>query len=219
MEELSRILFTGALTLGIRLGPEQRALFSAFLDELLLWNRKVNLVAEASPPEIIVRHFLDSLTPVPFIAGKEGILLDIGTGAGFPGIPLKIALPGLRVSLLDASRKKTSFLKHVIRRLPLMGTTVIHKRVEQTLQEEMYQSCFDTVISRAAVKLPELVSIAGYFLATGGRLLAMKGANIEEELAEASPVATSAGLVHAGYHLLDLPVTRSPRIIVVYRKT
>ena len=219
MEELLHPLVTGAASLGITLTDQQEHLFSAFLEELLLWNRRINLIAEASPSEIVVGHFLDSLTLASFIVRKDGSLLDIGTGAGLPGIPLKIAIPAIRVYLLEASRKKTSFLKHVIRRLPLEGATVIHRRVEQTLQEEMYRSRFDTVVSRAALKMPDLAALAGYYLAQRGVLIAMKGAHIEGEIEDASPIAASAGLLPAKSHLLALPFTGSPRKIVVYRKS
>ena len=219
MEELLHTLVMGAASLGITLTGQQEHLFSTFLEELLLWNRRINLIAEASPAEIVVRHFLDSLTPAPFIVRKDGNLLDIGTGGGLPGIPLKIAVPALRVYLLEASRKKTSFLKHIIRRLPLEGATVIDRRVEQTLQEEMYRSRFDTVVSRAALKLPDLTALAGYFLAPGGVLIAMKGPHIEGEIEDASPIAASAGLLPAKSHLLVLPFTESLRKIVVYRKS
>lgn len=218
METPSQTLIAGARALGIILSAEQVDLFSAFLEELLFWNRRMNLVAEASPQEIVIKHFLDSLTSVSFITRKEGSLLDIGTGAGFPGIPLRIAIPALRVSLLEASRKKTSFLKHLIRSLSLEGTTIIHKRVEESLQEEMYRSCFDTVISRAAMNFSALLTTAGYFLTQGGVLIAMKGVNIERPLAEASLITASLGLINTGCHLVELPISRLPRMILVYRK-
>jgi 16S rRNA (guanine527-N7)-methyltransferase len=203
--------------LGIVLDEAQEARLNAFLDELALWNRRINLVSRAAARPQLVKHILDSLTLVPHLP-PGGCLLDIGTGAGFPGIPLQIALPELRVSLLEASRRKASFLKHVQRLLPLPGATVIHKRVEETLQEERYRGEFTVVVSRAAFKLPVLVAWSGFFLAPGGRLVAMKATAIEAELAAAAPVAAVSGLDGPVCHAFTLPRTGEPRQIVIYAR-
>jgi 16S rRNA (guanine527-N7)-methyltransferase len=164
-------LSEGAAQIGIRLGQTELDLFAAYHRELLLWNRRINLVSEKSSREIIIRHFLDSLTVAPCIERPEGLLIDIGSGAGFPGIPLRIALPGLQLWLVEASRKKTSFLAHIIRILPLEGVTVVRERIEALIGEKACAGRFDTVLSRAAFKLPELVRTASFFLAPGGLLI------------------------------------------------
>ena len=164
-------------------------LFAVYHRELLLWNRRINLVSEQSSREIVIRHFLDSLTPAPSIDRPDGLLIDLGSGAGFPGIPLRIALPGLQLTLVESSRKKTSFLSHIVRTLRLDGVTVIRERVEALIGEKALAGSFDTVLSRAAFKLPELIRMASFFLKPGGLLIAMKGPDPQEEMAEAETVS------------------------------
>ncbi len=167
----------------IHVSLEERALdlFNRYYRELMLWNKKMNLISICAPEEVLIKHFIDSLTPLPFIARPEGRLLDIGAGGGLPGIPLKIAMPTLHVSLLESSRKKSSFLRHVIRQLPLAQTTVIHARTESAMTDDTYRHTFDTVISRAAFKLPDFFTIGRFFLSPGALLIAMKGPLGKEE--------------------------------------
>jgi len=170
-----------ASSMNITLDAQALDLFQRYYRELLIWNKKMNLTSVRGPDEIIIKHFIDSLAPLPYIACREGRLLDVGSGGGFPGIPLKIVLPDLHLSLLEASRKKSSFLRHVIRHLPLSRTNVIHDRVESVMIENTYQHAFDTVISRAAFKLPHLFVMGRFFLSQGGLLIAMKGPHLEAE--------------------------------------
>jgi 16S rRNA (guanine527-N7)-methyltransferase len=174
-EHLLKMLKESASNLHVDLDVRALDLFCGYYRELVIWNEKMNLVSVRTPQEIIIKHFVDSLTPLPYIACPAGRLLDIGSGGGFPGIPLKIAVPSLSVALLEASRKKSSFLKHVIRRLPLPKTTVIHMRTEAAMQDSTYLHHFNTVISRAAFKLPQLFMMSRFFLSPGGLLIAMKG--------------------------------------------
>ena len=116
-ERVSQILSEAANALGMALGKGELSLFAAYYAELLAWNNKINLVSAKSERDIIIKHFIDSLTLLPYIKHETCRVLDIGSGAGFPGIPLKIAVNSLKVFLLESSRKKTSFLKHVIRSL------------------------------------------------------------------------------------------------------
>ncbi|MDP2840308.1 MAG: 16S rRNA (guanine(527)-N(7))-methyltransferase RsmG, partial [Syntrophales bacterium] len=174
-ETLITTLSEGAAAIGIRLGPAELDRFATYHREILLWNRRINLVSERSAQEIVIRHFLDSLTPAPFLDRPDGTLIDLGSGGGFPGIPLRIALPGLHLSLVEASRKKSSFLSHAVRTLRLDGVQVIRKRVEELTAGEAFAGRFDTLISRAAFKLPDLIRTASFFLKPGGQLIAMKG--------------------------------------------
>lgn len=174
-EHLHEIFKGAASALGVVLDKRALDLFDRYYRELILWNEKMNLVSIRAPEEILIKHFVDSLTPLPYIVRPQGRLLDIGSGGGFPGIPLKIAMPTLRVFLLEASRKKSSFLKHLIRQLPLAQTTVIHARTESAMTDNAYRHMFDTVISRAAFKLPEFFTMGRFFLSPGGFLIAMKG--------------------------------------------
>ena len=189
-------------------------LFSIYCEELAFWNGKMNLVGTDSPRDIVIRHFIDSLTPVPFIVNPEGRLLDIGSGGGFPGIPLKIAIPSLRIALLESSRKKSSFLKHMIRRLKFSQAQVIHARTEAAMRDASLGSAFETVISRAAFKLPELLETAHYFLAPHGRLIAMKGPNVRQE----SETADIPELVFQACHSVTVPFSHRHRNILIYQK-
>ncbi len=215
---LLHTLSEGAAAIGIRLAQTELDLFAAYHRELLLWNRRINLVSEKSSREIVIRHFLDSLTAVPSIACRDGLLIDLGSGAGFPGIPLRIALPDLQLMLVESSRKKTSFLSHIIRTLPLEGITVVRERIEALIGEKALAGSFDTVLSRAAFKLPQLIRMASFFLKEGGILIAMKGPDPGEEMAEAEAVLAVAGMVLAASRDVRLPETDSLRKIIVYQR-
>jgi 16S rRNA (guanine527-N7)-methyltransferase len=218
METPADPLIADALALGISLDEGAAAQLHAFIGELAVWNRRMNLTARSATVTDLHRHVLDSLTVLTCVERPAGEVLDIGSGAGFPGIPLKIALPSLRMHLLEASRKKSSFLKHVIRLLELPETQVLHKRVEETLQEEMYRHRFDTVVSRAAFPLARLVTMGAYFLRDGGEVIAMKGPHLDDELAEADRIAATLAMVSSPCRRLVLPPRGDPRTIVIYRK-
>ena len=218
-QNTSHILSEAAGTIGITLGQRERILFSSYHRELLVWNKKINLVSVRSPYEIPIKHFVDSLTPVPFIKNREGKVLDMGTGAGFPGIPLKIAVDSLKVCLLEASRKKTSFLKHIVRTLGLLETTIIQGRAEKLREEEIYHHIFDVVISRATFKLPQFLLMGAFFLSPDGILIAMKGPSINGELREATKTSEEIGLTCTGCHDVRLPIIGDLRKIIIYKKS
>lgn len=211
-------LSEGAARIGVSLGQTELDLFALYHRELLLWNQRINLVSEKSSQEIVIRHFLDSLTVAPCIENPEGLLLDIGSGAGFPGLPLKIALPGLQVMLVEASRKKSSFLSHIARTLHLEGVTVIRERVETLIGEKALAGTFDTVLSRAAFKLPELIRMAAFFLKPEGLLIAMKGPDPREEMAEAEAHLKVAGMAFAACRDVRLSDANLSRKIIIYQR-
>ncbi len=216
---LLNTLSAGAAEIGVRLGKVELDLFAAYHRELLLWNRRINLVSEKSAREIIIRHFVDSLTPAPWIARPKGALIDLGSGGGFPGIPLRIALPALQLTLVESSRKKTSFLSHIVRTLALGNITVVRERVEALFGEKACAGRFDTVVSRAAFKLPELIRLSSFFLAPGGLLIAMKGPDPQEEMAEAETFLAAAGMVGEACRDVRLPGMDLSRKIIVYKRT
>jgi 16S rRNA (guanine527-N7)-methyltransferase len=217
-KNLGDILSGAASGMGIVLQDRELALFSTYYRELLAWNKKINLVSAKSVLDIPIKHFIDSLTPLPFIMNTSGSLLDIGTGAGFPGIPMKIAVPSLKVFLLDSSRKKTSFLKHTIRTLRLDEATVIHSRIEHVMAEGTYKNSFDIIISRATFKLPALLRIGAFFLASNGIAVAMKGEKVTDELKEAMSLCETTGLAYLSCHDIRLPVTHDARKIILFKK-
>ena len=213
-EHLRKLLKDSASALNVALEGRALDLFDRYYRELLIWNEKMNLVSVRTPEEIVIKHFVDSLTPMPYIIAPQGRLLDIGSGGGFPGIPLKITRPALHVSLLEASRKKSSFLRHLIRQLPLSQTVVIHARAESAMTDDAYRHTFQTVISRAAFKLPELFTMARFFLSPGGLLIAMKGPRGEAE--ETEPHHDS-GLRCIACHDLSLPYDGGRRKIMIFQ--
>jgi 16S rRNA (guanine527-N7)-methyltransferase len=175
------LLLEGAKAFGIRLNERQMEAFDLYLRELLKWNQKINLTAIRSEKGIVLKHFVDSLSAFPYLS-KTASLLDIGSGAGFPGIPLRIVQPSLEITLIDSVRKKVDFQRHIIRMLGLKGMEAIHGRIQD---KEILQSMtgrFDTVISRAFSDLQTLLLLAFPFLKKGGILLAMKGELEKEEI-------------------------------------
>ena len=211
-------LSEGAAKIGIRLGPSELDLFALYHRELLLWNRRINLVSQATSREIVIRHFVDSLTAAPWIERTEGLLIDIGSGGGFPGIPLRIALPALKLTLVESSRKKTSFLAHIVRTLCLDNVTIIRERVAALIGEAACAGAFDTVISRAVFKLPELLRMASFFLKPEGILIALKGPDPQEEMNEAKTVLNAAGMIFTACRDSRLPGTNFSRKIVIYKR-
>lgn len=162
---------------GHDLGPDEAARLLAYLDLLARWNRAYNLTAVTEPVQMVTRHLLDSLAVLPW-AGN-GRLLDAGSGAGLPGVPLAIMRPGLAVTLLDSGGKKVRFLNHVRRELPLANVEVVQCRLEAYRPQERP----DRVISRAFASLAEFAGAARPLLAEHSRLLAMKGRLPRSELA------------------------------------
>lgn len=208
----------GAEEIGVPLGDREKALFSTYYGDILLWNDKMNLISAKDDAEIALKHFLDALTPVPFLPRRPLKILDIGTGPGLPGIPMKIAVEDWHLYLLEASRKRTSFLKETIRRLALQNTIVIHDRTENVIDQGHYRETFDAVVSRATFKLPQLIESANHFLTHGGLLMAMKGDIPPEEWAESVQICEKTGLLLQKAHHIQLPFTNRPRKIIVYKK-
>jgi len=207
-----------ARQLGIELGDTQLAQFDVYKNELLQWNAKTNLISENSSQEIITRHFLDSLTAMQFIGKRNARVMDVGCGAGFPGLPLKIALPSLELYLLETNRKKVSFLKHIIRLLNLSKAVVLHDRVENIIKTDLWKEKFDILISRAAFKLSELLPQGEYFLAPGGELIALKGLNVDEELARCLPTINQYKISQFIQHDINVPFLEARRKIIIGKK-
>jgi len=218
MERFEDILTEASEQLNLSLGDGEKALFRQYCDELLFWNRSIALVSVKSPLDIPVKHFIDSLTVLPFIDRKDAKLLDIGSGAGFPGIPLKIVIKPLMITLVESSRKKSSFLKTVVRKLDLRDVTIINERVESISGEKGPRGSFDIVISRATFKLRELIERSEPFLSPDGILIAMKGKNTTTELRESSSLAQQKGFALPECHDIELPLTGHKRKILLFKK-
>ncbi|MFA5322481.1 MAG: 16S rRNA (guanine(527)-N(7))-methyltransferase RsmG [Smithella sp.] len=218
MDQEIILLGKHARQLNIDLNKEQLAQFDVYKTELLQWNAKTNLISENSSQEIISRHFLDSLTALNFIPDPNARMIDIGCGAGFPGIPLKIAQPSLELYLLEANRKKVSFLKHITRLLHLSSVYILHDRVENIIKNDALKEKFDILISRAAFKLDELIALGEFFLAPEGELIALKGPNVVQEIQQCSPTGNRHKISQLIQHDIKNDFLAAPRKIIIGKK-
>ncbi len=175
---LEPALAAGVRALGQALEPADISRLATLLAELARWNRRINLTAVREPGRMVGQHVLDSLAVRPLLRGAR--VLDVGTGAGFPGLPLAIASPAMQFTLLDSNGKKISFVRHMIGELGLSNAEAVQARVERHAPAEAY----DTVVARAFAPLPRMLELAGHLVADGGVLLALKGHYPETELAE-----------------------------------
>jgi len=191
MEKLS----AGAIKLGLQLNPSQLDQFRIYWEELVDWNRRLNLTAITDYEEVQIKHFLDSLTVTLAWPQPKGSLrlIDIGTGAGLPGIPLKILRPDIRLVLLEATAKKASFLHHLTDRLGLDNVEIVVARAEEAAHKPQYRERFDLVLSRAVAPLPTLVELTLPFNTTGGRLVAQKKGAIQAEVNQAKKAISLLG--------------------------
>ncbi len=214
--EWQSLIIDGARNLGIEVHESVAAAFSTHALELVKWSRKINLTSITQPREIAVKHFVDSLAPAQFIP-QDARLLDIGSGGGFPGIPLKILKPSLSVLLIDGVRKKANFLKHVLRILKLKHIEAHQFRAEKLHENPAFLNSFDIVISRALSSLELFVKMAMPLLAVGGAIIAMKG---EVDPIELDQLRSNAPPNR--YHIViknyKLPSIHAQRSIIFIRK-
>jgi 16S rRNA (guanine527-N7)-methyltransferase len=188
----------------LRLSPSQQAILALYERELMDWNTRFNLTAIRDPEEVHIKHFLDSLTCLLAMRDTPlGRLIDIGTGAGFPGIPLKIMLPRVQLTLVESVGKKAEFCRHVVNILDLQGVEVIQQRAETIGQDPAHRERYDWAVARAVAILPVLAEYLLPLVRVGGSMLAMKG---ESGPAEAHSAEHAIKLL--GGHLRQLlPVT------------
>jgi 16S rRNA (guanine527-N7)-methyltransferase len=203
--------------LDIHLPGDTLGVLLRFLSELRRWNRRFNLTAITAPEEAIEKHLVDSLTLMPLLRGDEAVL-DIGSGAGLPGIPLKIAIPGLKVRSVDAVGKKIDFQRHIIRLLKLEGIEARQGRIEALEGMSEFSGGSDVVVSRAFSSLSAFARQALPFLAGGGRIVAMKGPGGEEELELAGPELKRLGLCCLETRRIRLPASGVKRILIVLQR-
>lgn len=215
-ESLRELLVNGAGKLGLNLDPQAVDLLLLLMLELRKWNRKINLTAITGEREIVVKHLLDSMTVVPLLAVGARVL-DVGSGGGFPAIPLALVRPDLQVTSVDAVAKKIFFQRHVARLLGVGNLDALHVRGESLT--ESHAGRFDVILSRAFSSLPEFVSLARPLLAPGGVIIAMKGKSGREEATAALPFLTECGLTVREVVRLRLPVSGDERsLVVIVRK-
>ena len=213
-------LVAGAKTMNVALSIEQVEEFMQFREELLERNKVVNLTAIREPEEVITKHFLDSLCVFATDMIKENSkVLDVGTGGGFPGIPMKIADPSLRIDLLDSSKKKLTFLDEVIADNQWEDIQTLHGRAEDFAQNRRYREQYDLVVSRAVARLAVLLEYCLPYVKVGGFFLALKGPMLDEEIDEAEGALTILGGTIEKMVEVEVPYTTLSHRILVIKKS
>jgi len=215
MPDITAILLKGAEQIGITLTSRVVEGYLFYIEELKKWNQRINLTSLTTDRDMAVKHFLDSLTIVPFLQGAARVL-DIGTGAGFPGLPLKIFAPSIELLLLESSQKKCSFLRHIVRKLKLAGVEIVHGRAEDKKMIERYGSSFDLVLSRALADLPTSLQLALPYTKEGGRIVGMRGRQGEQERDETD--WRPLGLQLIEQRRLTLPFVEEQRVLLLFQR-
>ena len=212
--ELNILLHEALQQAGLPVPKKAEADLLCYLDELLRWNQRINLTAITDPATAVEKHLVDSLTLLPLLKGDER-MLDLGSGGGLPGIPLKIARPGLHVVSVDAVRKKIDFQRHIVRQLGLSGFYPLHVRAEELAGCPEAAVLFDLGVTRAVGPLVDLADLAFPCLGVEGRLIAMKGPEGEREVEKAEQALAERGLQCSGLRALRLPLSGAERLLVV----
>lgn len=216
-EEFKKVLYEKVKKIGIELKEEQLEKFYLYMNILLEWNEKINLTAITNEEEIILKHFVDSLTINKYIEEGKSII-DVGTGAGFPGIPIKILREDLKVTLLDSLNKRINFLNEVIEKLDLKNIECIHGRAEEFGKNKNYREKYDFATSRAVANMSTLSEYLIPFVKVGGKVLAMKGDKAEEELEEAKKAIKLLGGKVENIDNFYLPDSDIKRNIIIIKK-
>jgi 16S rRNA (guanine527-N7)-methyltransferase len=215
-------LESGAQKLGLHLSPGQLEQFEVYYRELIDWNKRINLTSITDYEEVQTKHFLDSLTVTTAInpkdAGKSLRVIDVGTGGGLPGIPLKILLSDIRLTLLEATAKKAKFLGHLMERLGLDNVEITVGRAEEAAHNVQYREKFDLVLSRAVASLPALVELTLPFCAVGGRFVAQKKGDIEQEVKQSYKAIAAMGGRLSEIRLIELEELDDKRYLIIIDK-
>ena len=203
--------------MNIVLSGTQKEQFYKYMNLLIEWNEKINLTAIIEPKEIILKHFIDSITINNYIEEEEKVI-DVGTGAGFPGIPLKISKPEIQVELLDSLNKRINFLNIIIEKLELKNIKATHARVEEFAKNKNNREKYDVATSRAVANLNVLVEYLLPLVKVGGKCICMKGPNIEEEINGSKKAIEVLGGKIEKVEEFNLPDTDMKRTIIIIRK-
>ena len=207
-----------ASKLDININEEQSTLFYNYMNLLLEWNKNINLTAITEPNDIITKHFIDSITINKYIKNSNK-LIDIGTGAGFPGIPLKIINKNINITLLDSLNKRIKFLSQVIKELKLDKIETIHGRAEDIAHNKEYREQYDIATSRAVAPLNVLLEYLIPFIKIEGKCICLKGPEVENEIKEAKNAMNILGCRIENIEQLTIPNTDIKRNIIIITKT
>lgn len=216
-DEFLNIFKTLAQENNILLDDNKIMKFYKYMVLIKEWNEKINLTAITEPKEMIIKHFIDSLTIINEMKKKSKII-DVGTGAGFPGIPLKIYDESLKLTLLDSLNKRTIFLQEVIKELDLHDVEVIHGRAEDFAQIPSYREKYDIAVSRAVAPLNILLEYLIPYTKVNGKIIAMKGSNAAEEIENSYNALKKLNSNIKEYKKMSLPEQNGERYIIIVEK-
>lgn len=215
---MDKLLVDACAQMGIELSTEQTKQFLEYKDLLLEWNEKMNLTAITEGREVILKHFVDSLTLLPCVKVQGKSVIDVGTGAGFPGIPVKIAAPDVKLTLLDSLNKRIKFLEEVCNKLGLKDVDCIHSRAEDGGRNKALREKFDICVSRAVANLSVLSEYDLPFVKVGGQLIALKGPTGYEEAEVAKKAIKQLGGEISDIKEIELPYTDIKHTIIFINK-
>ena len=208
-----------AALLDIELSDEQLLQFERLTQLLLTWNQRMNLTAISDPAEIAVKHYLDALTLKRVLPECDGLhLIDVGAGAGFPGLPMAIAFPQLQTTLMDSTAKKLRFIDHAAESLGLHKVRTLHARAEDAGRDQRHRQAYDIVVARAVARLPVLVEYCLPLCKLGGQVIAMKGASAFDETNAAAKAIDAFGGELFAIEEIRLPTLDHPRYLIVIDK-
>jgi len=208
----------GLYRLGLELNEEQLEQFLRYRHDLLDWNTRINLTSINDPDQVLIKHFLDSLSLLMKYDTPTAHVLDIGAGAGFPGLPLKIVRPQWHIVLLEATGKKVRFLQHIIDTLQLHDIEAVHGRAEELAHKAEYRASFDLVTARAVASLPTLLEYAAPFTRVGGMMIFPKKGDLTEELARGKRAASHLGTRFKADIHVTLPGLDDGRRLLVWEQ-
>ena len=218
---MRQTLLHGTQQFDLTLTEAQLNAFEIYRRELIAWNQRTNLTRIIEPDEIVIKHFLDSLSVFRVLAGLSSAfsMVDVGSGAGFPGLPLKIALPNVQLILLESTAKKTAFLQHIVETLQLAGVTVVTTRAEEIGQHVAHREQYDVAVARAVSGLSVLVEYTLPLVKVGGMVIAQKGQHPIDEIEAATNALNTLGGEVNQILPIEIPGLEEVRHLVILRKT
>ena len=217
IKEFSNLMIDYGKEINIVFTEEQLQKFYKYMNLLIEWNEKINLTAIVEPKEIILKHFIDSLTIIKYIELNKSVI-DIGTGAGFTGIPIKIMREDLDITLLDSLNKRIHFLNEVIQKLELKNITAVHARIEEYAKNKQYRETFDIATSRAVANMTTLSEYMLPMVALEGKAICMKGSEISDEISKSKNSIKVLGGEIAKIEEFTLPKSDNKRNLILIKK-